>query len=327
VAAIAGGDSFSDIYGMRRFFYVALPQLLVLLLGKKLFLLPQTLGPFKGKLTQIIAKYIMSRASLTYSRDYDGLKEMKKLLAGRVNSGRLRFCYDVGFVVDPIAPAKIDWGDFCKSKNESTSVVGFNISGLLFMGGYTRNDMFGLKVDYKTLVYDVLDLFMSKPGVVVLLVPHVFGAPDHAESDAAVCEKIYQELQPQYEQKLFLARGRYSQNEIKHIIGLCDFFVGSRMHACIAALSQSIPAVAIAYSKKFSGVMQTIGMESLVADPRLMGKEEILRHLEEAYARRNLLRERLRQKMPEVKNTVLNLFAEIKASAPSLAHNSKTEHG
>jgi len=50
IGAIAGGDSFSDIYGLRRLIYVALPQILVQLLEKPLVLLPQTLGPLKARL-------------------------------------------------------------------------------------------------------------------------------------------------------------------------------------------------------------------------------------------------------------------------------------
>ena len=46
--AVSGGDSFSDIYGLSRFFYVALPQLLITIMGKKLVFLPQTIGPLKG---------------------------------------------------------------------------------------------------------------------------------------------------------------------------------------------------------------------------------------------------------------------------------------
>ena len=38
VASIAGGDSFADIYGLERLLYVSLPQILALLLGKKLIL-------------------------------------------------------------------------------------------------------------------------------------------------------------------------------------------------------------------------------------------------------------------------------------------------
>ncbi|GAI48779.1 unnamed protein product, partial [marine sediment metagenome] len=42
VADITGGDSFSDIYGMRRFMLGFLRKWLVLLYGKKLIMLPQT---------------------------------------------------------------------------------------------------------------------------------------------------------------------------------------------------------------------------------------------------------------------------------------------
>src|SRR5215470_16534722 len=45
VTAISGGDSFSDIYGLERFFYVSLPQILIILLNQRLILLPQTYGP------------------------------------------------------------------------------------------------------------------------------------------------------------------------------------------------------------------------------------------------------------------------------------------
>src|ERR1700722_5657723 len=45
--SIAGGDSFPDIYGLELLFYVGLPQILIILLGKKLIVFPRTFGPFK----------------------------------------------------------------------------------------------------------------------------------------------------------------------------------------------------------------------------------------------------------------------------------------
>ena len=268
VASIAGGDSFSDIYGIRNFFYVSLPQVLILFMGKKLVLLPQTLGHFKGRLARVLAKYILNRADVVYSRDYTGIEEMRKFLGRRFNTSRIRFCYDVGFALDPVKPDNIDLGDLFEKRTDDSCVVGFNISGLLFMGGYTQDNMFGLKIDYRKLIYTLIDRLMQKKNVMVILVPHVFGSPEHLESDSVICSKIYDELKTKYKDRLFLAQGYYNQNEIKYVIGLCNFFIGSRMHACIAALSQNIPAVTIAYSKKFFGVLQTIGAESLVADPR-----------------------------------------------------------
>jgi polysaccharide pyruvyl transferase WcaK-like protein len=152
---------------------------------------------------------------------------------------------------------------------------------------------------------------VNEKQATVLLVPHVFGEGEYSESDSAVCEKLYRKLKPKYGDKLHGVSGRYDQSEIKYIIGLCDFFVGSRMHACIAAISQSIPAVPIAYSKKFIGVMETVGMEPYVADPRTMGVEEILAVVDKAWGEREAIKTHLEQKMPEVRERVLSLFREI----------------
>ena len=191
VAAISGGDSFSDIYGLGRLLYVALPQVLVLLLGKNLILLPQTVGPFRSQLARKIAKFIMSKAEIVYSRDYDGIGEMRKMLSSPEKSEKIRFCYDVGFVLDPVRPVNMDL-QLDNLKNEGKPVVGLNISGLLYMGGYTGNNMFGLKIDYKAFILNLIDFMIKKKNATVMLIPHVFGT--QGESDSVVCEEVYASL-------------------------------------------------------------------------------------------------------------------------------------
>ncbi len=318
VASIAGGDSFSDIYGLGRFMYVALPQLLTLCLGKKLIHLPQTLGPFKKRITRTIGRYILGRASLIYSRDREGLEEIRKVLPAGYRPENVRFCYDLGFVVDPVAPQTPEMIDLFRRKMDPATLVGLNISGLLYMGGYTQNNMFGLKLDYREFVLRLINFLVETKGAQVVLIPHVFGTAEERESDAAVCQKVYEEVRERYPEKVFTLREQYDQGRIKYIIGLCDFFIGSRMHACIAALSQNIPAVAIAYSKKFKGVLKTIGAESLVADPRLMTEEEIFQIVDLAYDERDLIRNRLQERIPEVKEKVLRLFGEIRGFSPKI---------
>jgi polysaccharide pyruvyl transferase WcaK-like protein len=312
IGSIAGGDSFSDIYGVQRLLYCCLPQLLVLLSGRRMVLLPQTLGPFKGRLARILAKYILKRADLVYSRDRRGLEEMKALLGRDFDDMKFRFCYDLGFVVDSRRPGHMNLDGLKEGAQGRPFVVGLNVSGLLYMGGYTQHNMFQLKIDYKSLVDSLIRSLVEKYKASVLLVPHVFGPKSqNAESDQAVSEEIYKELSSKYENKLFLAPGNYCVNEIKYIIGLCDFFIGSRMHACIAALSQNIPTVSIAYSEKFKGVMETIGVDNYVADPRIMNQKEIFEVIDRAWEERIKIRQHLEKKMPEVKAAVFNLFKEI----------------
>jgi len=152
---------------------------------------------------------------------------------------------------------------------------------------------------------------ISKIGANVLIVPHVFGMQRDSESDSVVCEQLFASFEKKYEGRLGLVRGTYNQSEIKYWIGQCDFFVGSRMHACIAAISQLVPAVCIAYSDKFSGVMETIGIESMVADARRLSASEILQMVEESFEHRAITRQILERKIPQVKTAVLNLFSDV----------------
>jgi polysaccharide pyruvyl transferase WcaK-like protein len=307
-ASISGGDSLSDIYGIGRLLYVSLPQILIILLGKKLVLLPQTLGPFRGKLSQIIAKYILRCAERVYVRDYRSLRALHGFLGHQNLPDKYGFRYDVAFVLDPLAPSCLNVVGLSLEKKCQTSLIGLNISGLLFMGGYTRNNAFGLLTGYKGLVYDLIDFLISKKDASILLVPHVFGTQEGSESDLLVCERVFASLREKYPGRLGLLQGSYDQSEIKYVIGLCDFFIGSRMHACIAAISQHVPAVAIAYSDKFMGVMETIGVGSLVADARELQKEEIVNMIGQCYESRAVTRRHLETKMSQIKVSVLDLF-------------------
>jgi polysaccharide pyruvyl transferase WcaK-like protein len=308
--AISGGDSFSDIYGIRRFYYVSLPQILIVLMEKKLILLPQTLGPFKRKTVKFWASYIMRHAYLVFSRDNSSIQEMKRMLGSKFDQDKFKFCYDVGFVLDPIPSKEINSDSNIISEKSKDFLVGLNVSGLLYMGGYTRNNMFGLKVDYHQLISEILDFLINKNCASVLLIPHVFGV-NNPESDAQACMKTFDQYKDQYKEKINVVRNSYNQNEIKYIIGLCDFFIGSRMHACIAAISQCIPAVSVAYSKKFYGVMESIGVEDLVADPRNLEMDELMMIIRDSMNNRDSLRKKLKTDMPRVKETVLNLYSTM----------------
>jgi len=315
IGSLAGGDSFSDIYGMRRFFYVALPQLMVLLLDKPLILLPQTLGPFKGLAARTVAGFILRRAEQVYARDAASLDEVRPFL--KRNPAKADFSHDMAFMLEPVQPVKLP--DWSTNKGQDTPLVGLNVSGLLYGGGYTGNNMFGLKSDYKELVWQIVGHFIDQKGARVVLMPHVFGSADGCESDPAANAAVYRDLGSRYPGKLTVVSEAYNQHEMKYLIGQCDFFLGSRMHACIAALSQGVPAVGLAYSKKFLGVLRTVGAESLVADLREHDAAETIALIDRAYASREEIKSRLTQQMPAIRQAAAGLFARISPGGKSAA--------
>jgi polysaccharide pyruvyl transferase WcaK-like protein len=163
---------------------------------------------------------------------------------------------------------------------------------------------------------------MKRDDTAILLVPHVVALQEsdalppksvpkkgyREQSDRVACGSIYEEFSAKYSDRIFLVRGQYNHNETKYIIGLCDFFVGARMHACIAALSQGIPTVGIAYSRKFQGVFESIGVGDCVADARCCGQEEMLAIMNSAFQRMDQLRTGLSETVARAQSKVLNMF-------------------
>ncbi|MBV8551251.1 MAG: polysaccharide pyruvyl transferase family protein [Acidobacteriaceae bacterium] len=306
--SLAGGDSFSDIYGFRRLLYTSLPQLLVLIAGGRLILLPQTIGPFRGRIARLIASLVLSRAERIYTRD-EASQSVARQLAPRANPERFRFCYDLGFDVDPTAPQDTKVLGFAASESAPSPLVGVNVSGLLLMGGYSRNNMFGLKVSYRELVLRAIAMLIERKQARVLLVPHVLGSA--AESDSSACAALFEELKVQYPGRIGLLFGSCDYGEIKYWIGQCEFFIAARMHASIGALSQNVPSVSIAYSDKFIGVMHAIGFVDLVTDPREAGQDDTLAVIEQAFEDRADLHAALAKRMPLVKEAIRHALLDL----------------
>ena len=74
------GDSFSDIYGLKRFALTSFFKFVTIKKDGCLVLGPQTYGPFKNKLVKKMAKWLISSADRVYARDKNPRSLLKALL-------------------------------------------------------------------------------------------------------------------------------------------------------------------------------------------------------------------------------------------------------
>lgn len=316
VGDIRGGDSFSDIYGVKGFVTGSLPCLVAFVLGKDLVLLPQTYGPFKARLARLVARWIIRRADLVLARDQASLTLVNQILESKGRSSHAQLCPDVAFCLDPSMPADPaiepplpDHADY--------HLIGFNVSGLLYNGGYSRNNMFGLRDNYQETAFQVLQFLLSLPDTRLLLIPHMYRFPEwNIESDIHASKELLSRLESTLQARVHIAAGNYDSHQVKALIGRCEFFVGSRMHSCIAALSQGIPTVGIAYSRKFKGVFEIAGVPETVLEATRLNREEIVRRISELQARADEIRAVLKKKLPEVTARTTRCFAN-RFSAPT----------
>ncbi len=314
VVDLTGGDSFSDIYGLRRLILNFLCKRIMKVYGKPLVLMPQTYGPFDSRIGRFVARDILSWSAVVMSRDTDSIGEIEMLMAGRPMLAVPKLCPDVAFVLDAVRRETEQAKHLEQLKAEGKTLIGLNVSGLLYNGGYTGRNEFGLKCDYRRVVLEVARRFAAKDNHVIVLVPHVLPRNFPVENDLEACKALVQSLPAETRPKVIVLDGTYDQSEVKYLIGLCDFFMGARMHSTIAALSQSVPAVAMAYSRKFAGVFQTAGVEDCVVDMRMLSDEGIVQKITEIYANRDAVRARLEKIVPHIKRQVHKMFDDLVTS-------------
>lgn len=270
---IGQGDSFADIYGEKRFETIYSQYELGMKYKIPYCILPQTIGPYKDPKIRERAVKGIKNAKLVMVRDrqsYDYVKE----ICGDIP---VTESIDVAFFM-PYQKREFD---------HSMIHVGLNVSALLWHGGYTRDNQFGLKLDYQKLVRDVIDYFLSQDDIVVHLVPHVVGAERTVENDYAVSSDLVREYA---NSRLVLAPLFLDPIEAKGYIAGMDFFMGARMHATIAAFSSGVPVCPMAYSRKFNGLFEDTLQYPHMVDLKGCGNEEALEIIKRSFKNRERLK-------------------------------------
>ncbi len=312
-ADITAGDSFSDIYGMKRLTWLYITKRLCQLTCKPFIMLPQTYGPFQSRMSKVLASRALQESDLIISRDREGVDVVTSLIGDHAN---VHLCPDTAFILEPVRGQSIQINTLETLKAEGKILVGLNVSGLLYHGGYTGKNEFELKDDYKRLVKGIAENSLAwDPQAILVLVPHVVPNSGEWENDYVASRKLVEQLAPEEQRRVIVVEEPLSKQgdprAIKWIIGKLDFFMGSRMHATIAALSQCVPTLGLAYSKKFLGVYETVGMSECVVDLRKLDRAEVLQQVDHKYTLRNELRRRLNDVIPKTKRQVMELLDEI----------------
>jgi colanic acid/amylovoran biosynthesis protein len=271
VLDIGEGDSFSDIYGWKRLIYLLGTKYLASRKKKALVLSPQTLGPFRRPLAAWLADRAMARARAVCSRDAMSTAYFKS----RNLDVEFHEVIDIAFAL-PFQQV---------AKPTGRTRVGINVSGLLWAGGYSGKNQFGLQLDYRATLLALIDFFQSQTAIEVVLVPHVVAAHREAEDDYRAAQALIAQRPG-----VLLAGPFANPVDAKGYISSCHFFIGGRMHACIGAFSAGVPCVPMAYSRKFTGLFNTLGYTH-VADCTKDDQATVVARIATAFAQRERLAE------------------------------------
>jgi polysaccharide pyruvyl transferase WcaK-like protein len=304
-------------------------------LDKPVVIYAQSMGPFRLKLTRWLARYTFNKVSLimlreSISRGYiedvgvnrppvyitaEPAFRLKPAPARRINEIMVK----EGIKPDAIPFVGITWMSvgWRRPSNIRARFVKkiiyplysfmrwllpeqpfeniFRLIGGSFLSRGLRSEQYRMN-----LLCELVNYINENLHATVIIIPHT---SQYMSLGKALSLK--EELQPflKYKDRAKIICNNYSPEEIKGIIGHCDLFIGSKMHASIAALSQCVPTVLIPYSHKFHAATDPLCQEKLICDSVEIGDLEA--KINEVWVNRYMIRKEIESRIDAVMEQAL----------------------
>ncbi len=258
VAAINGGDGFSDIYNTKTFLGRLKETNIAMANNIPLIILPQTLGPFEHNENLLTATKILRYAKAVYVRDDGFVEELRRIGIKYIKEK------DLSYYMKPL-PWEIEI---------PSHSIGINVSGLAYSNHF--RSLSGQFEQYPFLIDKLINCFADL-GHNVYLIPHSYNYadPEKNNDDMIACRFAYERTREK--KNVILIDKDMTSPQIKYVISQMSFFIGTRMHANFAAIYTNVPVFGLAYSYKFKGGFDNNGIdgESQTANICNINKDDV----------------------------------------------------
>lgn len=314
------GDN-ADFLGDDRFLVGLIKDRVAQLLGKKVVMLAGSPGPFSNSELLNFAKEVYAAFDLVTNRESISVQLMKEQ-GFDVSKTQSLGC--PAFLFEPASESEVNnvlrEEGLIKQKRDKP-IVGFILCGWNFETGpfdkVNRDDL-----DFINFAKSVEHL-TEELGVSVCLMSHSngFDIPPAAFNlkhgrDYLITKKLEQVLLDRGISKdFFTLNGIYDPWITKSIIKNFDMVVSGRVHAAVAALSQSVPTVIIDYghepkAHKLMGFATVALVQDYVANP--CSFDDLKQKITNCFVQKQQYKSHLDKRIPKVKDLARKNFELLK---------------
>ncbi len=230
-----GGSLLQDVTSSRSLFYYLSVLLMGELMGKKVMLFAQGIGPIKSPLARRITQWVCNKANLLTVRDDGSYEELKAM---GVEPKKIVVTADAVFSL-PTADKPLGRKILKAQGVEDKPVIIFALRQWSQEARFVR--------EFAQTAERLRDAY----NAVVVFLPLQFPA------DMLVAQKVLEQMQDTRD-TLVLQQG-FSAKEYLAIISNCHLLIGMRLHALVFAALANVQFLAVSYDPKVDRFVNSMG--------------------------------------------------------------------
>ena len=261
--------------------------------GVRTFLFPQTIGPINKAVDLWVIQHICRVIDRVFVRD----RKSELFLSRRgLGTGKTFFVPDIVNAMPLLLPHFYDAS--IKKLGLGISVVDYSFASSF--------DSIALN-HYLSVLSNSAAHYFAQTGEPIRLFVQV--SIPNVDDDLPVAKLLYQLIRQRGIPVDIFPVGSPLEKYI-HAVKGCRFFIGSRMHACIFALSSAVPTIGLAYQPKFFGLFEQYEIRRYVYPIQAVSSAWLCSALDSMVSGENEIRAFLRIKSVHLANQVVSTLTD-----------------
>jgi colanic acid/amylovoran biosynthesis protein len=240
---------------------------------------PQSMGPFATRVQKRMVARTLEKVDLILAREKKTMQILSELSARLP----LTLSVDSGFLF----------------KAEATTNLRRELRmkpGELLVGVTVRRWLDTKRqAKYEQAVVKTVDYLVSRHKAVVVFIPQVTSSLG-GDDDRVTAERVYSKIK--HVGHVYLLANDYTHQQIKSLYNELDIIIGTRFHSVIFSLTSHVPALAIEYEHKTSGIMHDLKLDTWVVKIEEATPKVLIRKINELIAAKAHYQQHLREELP-----------------------------
>ncbi|MDY4475022.1 polysaccharide pyruvyl transferase CsaB [Mitsuokella sp.] len=229
-----GGSLLQNVTSRRSLYYYLAIIFLALLLGKKVMLYAQGIGPIIGRLAGFAMRVIGNRVNLITVRDKGSLAELSRL---GITKPVIECTADPVLAIHPVDKAAGRAIFHAYHADGAKPVVGISVRDWQH------------ETRFKEVMAEVSDRIVRELSARVVFLPMQFPEDVRAADSIAALTK----------EPCTVLHDEYTTSEFLSLVGNMDLMIAIRLHALIFAGVMGVPMIGISYDPKIDRFLDSIG--------------------------------------------------------------------
>jgi len=283
------------------------PLYLAKILNKPVMLFSQSLGPFSNGFENALVTFVLNKVDLILVREHKTKTKLEKM---GVNPKLMISSADAGFIFD-ITPAKQRLPKGLLPRTQRKLV------------GLTARKWLAPKeqAQFETEVANFIRWLVNDLKHEVVFIPQVTSSM-FEDDDFLVMKRIQKKIRKV--KHVTYLYDQYTHHELKALYTHLDYMVGTRFHSVIFALTSLVPAMAIEYEHKTSGILTDLNLEKWYIKMEDVTTEKLQTMFRDLQKQEKRYRATLRKNLPvyqqlasRAKNRIKKTYKQFQTLPPS----------